>query len=80
MMPRATSRFFGLAFLASLCITPSPAAAVDYAEVRVRVQHAYAEKAYELSAALGLLQQTAKQSSALLTEIDERCGAATRTQ
>ena len=79
-MPRATSRFLGLAFLASLCVTPSSSAAADYADMRVRAQHAYAEKAYELSATLGLLQHTAKQSSALLTEIEARCGAATRTQ
>ena len=48
--------------------------AVNYAEVRMRVAHAYAEKAYEMSLAISELQSLSRQTAGLLADIEKNCG------
>ena len=55
-------------FAAPLCF------AVNYAEVRMRVAHAYAEKAYEMSLAISELQSLSRQTAGLLADIEKNCG------
>lgn len=50
-------------------------AAVNYADVRTRVAHAFAEKAHEMSAVITLLQTLSKETVALTETIHTHCGA-----
>ena len=48
--------------------------AVNYADVRTRVAHAFAEKAHEMSAVIGVLQTLSKETAALTETIQTHCG------
>ena len=76
---------FSVLVLASLCqhmsATPMPhsfakteSPAVDYADVRARVQHAFPEKAHEMSAFISVLQTLSKETVALTETIHAHCG------
>lgn len=46
---------------------------INYADVRKRVQHAFAEKANEIAEAIAVVQSLSKEGSTLLEEIDSQC-------
>ena len=49
-------------------------AAVDYADVRARVAHAFPEKAHEMSAIITVLQTLSKETAALTESMHTHCG------
>ena len=51
----------------------SHAAKVNYAEVRTRVAHAFAEKAHEVAEAIDVLQSLSKESIGLLDKAKAQC-------
>ena len=51
---------------------------VNYAEVRRKVEHAFAEKAHELHQSLALVQSLSKATLQVLDKLDTHCGASLR--
>ena len=64
-----------VALVACQCATASK---VNYAEVRTRVDHAFEERAHEMTAALSALQGVSKETAALLDRMHAQCGASLR--
>ena len=54
--------------------SPMQNAAVDYADMRARVAHAFAEKAHEMSAVITVLQTLSRETAALTEAIQTHCG------
>ena len=46
---------------------------VKYAEVRVRVAHAFDEKSFEMFQAIESLQSLSRQTVALIADVEKRC-------
>jgi DnaJ-domain-containing protein 1 len=46
---------------------------INYADVRKRVHHAYAEKANEIADAIAVVQRLSKEGATLLEEIRAQC-------
>lgn len=64
-----------VAFLFCCALTCSFAESINYAEVRTRVSHAFAEKAHEMTETLAVLQDLSKATSAILADIHAQCKA-----
>ena len=52
----------------------APHTKVDYANVRARVAHAFAEKAHEMSETVAVLQGLSRETRALVDTINANCG------
>ena len=46
---------------------------INYADVRKRVQHAFAEKAHEIADAIAVVQSLSKEGATLMEEIRAQC-------
>ena len=46
---------------------------INYADVRKRVQHAFAEKANEISDAIAAVQGLSKEGATIMSEIRSQC-------
>ena len=57
----------------------APTAKVDYAGVRARVAHAFAEKAHEMTETVAVLQKLSKDTVALVDTINMHCGVKLET-
>ena len=89
MAPSSKATCFALFLLASVSpsvaapaqpllpqsFSKTPSASVNYADVRARVANAFAEKAYEMSAMVAVLQTLSKETSSLVETIHAHCGA-----
>ena len=49
---------------------------MNYADVRRKVEHAFAERAFELHNTLGVVQSLSKATLQILQKLDTHCGSA----
>ena len=56
-----------------LCVVGLALGHVDYASARVRVEHAYVEKAHEMASAVATLLDLSRETSALIAAIKAQC-------
>ena len=68
------SNIFVIVILCCVSVFQSRASSVNYAEVRMRVSNAFAEKSHEIAQAIDVVQTLSKESLSLLDKAKTQCG------